>query len=75
MSDNLLTPITMSHISSDSNKNLFVTTLSAVEKAIFTLHRKFYLDNGYSIVEAEEEAWRKIRSVRKLRNDKSILKY
>jgi hypothetical protein len=65
----------MSSISSDSNKNLFVSTLNGVEKLIYNTHRKFYLDNGYSIVEAETEAWRKIQSVRKLRNDKSILRY
>jgi len=32
------------------------------------------LDNGYSVVEAESEAYRKIQSVRKLKTNKSILR-
>jgi hypothetical protein len=65
----------MSFVSSDSNKNLFFSTLSAVEKVLYNTERKFYLDNGYSVVDAEENAWRKIQNTRKLVKSKSILKY
>lgn len=65
----------MSSISSDSNKNLFFSTLSGAEKVLYNAERKFYLDNGYSVVEAEENAWRKIQNVKKLVKNKSILRY
>jgi hypothetical protein len=56
------------------NNQIFFSSLNGVEKILYKAERDFYLDNGYSVVEAESEAYRKIQSVRKLKTNKSILR-
>ena len=59
-------PSIMSIIASDSRGNLYLSNLNPIEKPIFITHKKLLLDIGYSRIEAENEAWRKIQSLRKL---------
>ncbi len=56
------------------NNQMFFSSLNGVEKVIYKAERDFYLDNGYSGVEAESEAYRKIENVRKLKNNRGILR-
>jgi hypothetical protein len=53
---------------------MFFSSLNGVEKVIYKAHRDFYINNGYSVVEAESEAYRKIENVRKLKNNRGILR-
>jgi hypothetical protein len=57
------------------NNQMFFSSLNGVEKVIYKAERDFYLDNGYSVVEAESEAYRKIQSVRKLGKRKDIIRH
>jgi len=56
------------------NNQLFFSSLNGTEKVIYKAHRDFYINNGYSVVEAESEAYRKIENVRKLKNNRGILR-
>jgi hypothetical protein len=57
------------------NNQIFFSSLNGVEKILYKAERDFYLDNGYSVVEAESEAYRKIQNVRKLGKRKDIIRY
>jgi hypothetical protein len=57
------------------NNQIFFSSLNGVEKILYKAERDFYLDNGYSVVEAESEAYRKIQNVRKLTKRKDIIRY
>ena len=57
------------------NNQMFFSSLNGVEKVIYKAERDFYLDNGYSVVEAESEAYRKIQNVRKLGKRKDIIRH
>ena len=54
-------------LSTDSNGNFFFSSLTIVERTLFKSERNFYRQNGYSVYEAEEAAYKKIESVRKLK--------
>jgi hypothetical protein len=57
------------------NNEMFFSSLNGTEKVIYKAHRDFYINNGYSIVEAESEAYKKIQNVRKLGKRKDIIRY
>jgi hypothetical protein len=57
------------------NNQIFFNSLTGVERVLYKAERNFYLDNGYSAVEAESEAYRKIQNVRKLTKRKDIIRY
>jgi hypothetical protein len=57
------------------NNQMFFSSLNGVEKVIYKAERDFYLDNGFSVVEAESEAYRKIQNVRKLGKRKDIIRH
>jgi hypothetical protein len=53
---------------------ILFNSLTGVEKILYNAERNFYLDNGYSEVEADEAGFIKIQNVRKLKNYKGLLR-
>lgn len=59
----------------NTNTNKFIDSLNGAERVLYNSEIRFYTANGYSELDAEINAYNKIQSVRKFKNNKSILRY
>jgi hypothetical protein len=57
------------------NTQTQILELTGVKKTIFIATVNFYLQQGFTKQEAEKEGFKKLASVEKLKNNKSILRY